>query len=93
VVGTLYYGEFGVAEPSASIDVIGVDTRFQRRKVGQALMRQLRINLAALRITSLRTEVSWDDFSLLAFFRSAGFRPSDRLCLERKLDPTAPVDG
>ena len=92
VVGTLYYGEFGVAEPSASIDVIGVDGRFRRKQVGKALMRQLRINLSALRITSLRTEVSWDDFGLLAFFRSAGFRPSDRLCLERELDPTAPVD-
>ena len=92
VVGTLYYGEFGVAEPSAGIDVIGVDGRYRRRKVGRALMRQLRINLAALRITSLRTEVSWDDFGLLAFFRSAGFRPSSRLCLERELDPTAAVD-
>ncbi|MBD3867361.1 MAG: GNAT family N-acetyltransferase [Acidobacteria bacterium] len=92
VVGTLYYGEFGVAEPSASIDVIGVDGRYRRKQVGQALMRQLRINLSALRITSLRTEVSWDDFDLLAFFRSAGFRPSNRLCLERELDPTAPVD-
>lgn len=92
VVGTLYYGEFGVAEPSASIDVIGVDGRYRRRQIGRALMRQLRINLAALRITSLRTEVSWDDFGLLAFFRSAGFRPSSRLCLEMDLDPTAPVD-
>ena len=92
VVGTLYYGEFGVAEPSASIDVIGVDGRYRRQQIGRALMRQLRINLAALRITSLRTEVSWDDFGLLAFFRSAGFRPSSRLCLERELDPTAPVD-
>ena len=92
VVGTLYYGEFGLAEPSASIDVIGVDGRYRRKQVGGALMRQLRINLSALRITSLRTEVSWDDFGLLAFFRSAGFRPSSRLCLERELDPTAPVD-
>ena len=92
VVGTLYYGEFGVAEPSASIDVIGVDGRYRRQQIGRALMRQLRINLAALRITSLRTVVSWDDFGLLAFFRSAGFRPSSRLCLERELDPTAPVD-
>jgi len=92
VVGTLYYGEFGVAEPSASIDVIGVDGRYRRKQVGQALLRQLRINLSALRITSMRTEVSWDDFDLLAFFRSAGFQPSNRLCLERELDPTAPVD-
>ena len=37
-------------------------------------MRQLRLNLAALRIITVRTEVSWDDFGLLGFFRSQGFQ-------------------
>lgn len=90
VLGSLYYGEYGVMEPSASIDAIGVKPRFRGRHVGKALMRQLRLNLAALRVSALRTEVSWDDSELLGFFRSEGFTLSDRLCLERKLDPTAP---
>ena len=88
VIGSLYYGEYGVVEPSASIDAISVDPASRGNKVGTALMRQLRLNLAALRITTLRTEVSWDHFELLAFFRSQGFRPSRRLCLECELDPT-----
>lgn len=88
VIGSLYYGEYGVLEPSASIDAISVDPASRGKKVGKALMRQLRLNLAALRITTLRTEVSWDHFGLLAFFRSEGFRPSRRLCLECELDPT-----
>jgi len=88
VIGSLYYGEYGVVEPSASIDAISVDPASRGSKVGTALMRQLCLNLAALRIATLRTEVSWDHFGLLAFFRSQGFRPSRRLCLECELDPT-----
>lgn len=88
VIGSLYYGEYGVVEPSASIDSISVSPDRRGKHVGKALMRQLRLNLAALRITTLRTEVSWDNFGLLAFFRNQGFKPSKRLCLECDLDPT-----
>lgn len=88
VIGSLYYGEYGVLEPSASIDAISVDPASRGKKVGKALMRQLRLNLAALGITVLRTEVSWDNFELLAFFSNQGFTPSRRLCLECALDPT-----
>ena len=89
-VATLFYGEFGLMEPSASIDVIGVDRAWRRKQVGAALMRQLRLNLGALRVTSVRTEVSWSDLDLLGFFHQQGFVPSDRLSLERQLDPSEP---
>jgi ribosomal protein S18 acetylase RimI-like enzyme len=88
VIGSLYYGEYGVVEPSASIDAISVNPDDRGKRVGRALMHQLRLNLAALGITTLRTEVSWDHFELLAFFQHQGFRPSKRLCLECELDPT-----
>lgn len=90
LVGSLFYGEYGVAEPSASIDAISVSPKFRGRHIGRALMRQFRLNLGALQITSLRTEVSWDDFELLAFFKKQGFAPARRLCLECALDPTTP---
>ena len=92
LIGSVYYGEFGVAEPAATIDAIGVDREYRGRHVGKALVRQLRLNLSALRIVTLRTEVSWDDFELLAFFRHEGFALANRLCLEMELDPTAPVN-
>lgn len=92
LVGSLYYGEFGVLEPSASLEAIGVHPGFRHRHVGKALMRQLRLNLGALQISTVRTEVAWSDFELLAFFKSQGFAPADRLCLECSWDPTAPVD-
>jgi ribosomal protein S18 acetylase RimI-like enzyme len=93
VIGSLYYGEYGVAEPSASIDAVSVDPEIRGKNIGKALMRQLRLNLGALRIATLRTEVSWDHFGLLGFFRSQGFKPSSRICLECTLDPTRPEDS
>lgn len=90
LIATLFYGEYGVVEPSASIDAIGVLPEYRHRRVATAMLRQLRLNLGALRIEKLRTEVSWDDFELLSFLRREGFRPADRLCLEHTLDPTSP---
>lgn len=90
VIATLFYGEYGVMEPTASIDAIGVLRDYRRQHVAQALMRQLRLNLSGLRIECVRTEVRWDDFELLRFFKSEGFAPGTRLCLERSIDPTQP---
>src|ERR1039458_9786123 len=85
---SLYYGEYGVSEPTASLDAISVDPANRGQHIRKALLRQLRLNLSALRVTTLRTEVSWDDFDLLAFFKKEGFLPARRLCLECALDPT-----
>ena len=91
LIGSVFYGEFGVMEPAATIDAIGVDPEYRGRHVGKALLRQLRLNLGALRVATIRTEVSRDDVELLAFFEHEGFAPSNRLCLETLVDPTAPV--
>ncbi len=88
VIASLYYGEYGVSEPTASLDAIGVDPANRGQHVGKALLRQLRLNLSALRVTTLRTEVSWDNFDLLAFFKKERFSLARRLCLECTLDPT-----
>lgn len=85
---SLYYGEYGVGEPTASLDAIGVDPANRGQHIGKALLRQLRLNLSALRVSTLRTEVSWDDFDLLGFFKKEGFAPAHRLCLDCALDPT-----
>ncbi|HUJ80739.1 MAG TPA: GNAT family N-acetyltransferase, partial [Candidatus Acidoferrales bacterium] len=45
LIGSLYYGEYGIVEPTASVDAIGVDPRYRGQRVGKAMMRQLRINL------------------------------------------------
>lgn len=93
VIATLFYGEYGLVEPSASIDTIGVLPSCRGRRVGRALVRQLALNLAALRIERVRTEVPWNDYGLLAFFERNGFAPAGRICLERGLDPTGSLAG
>ncbi|MGE0708836.1 MAG: GNAT family N-acetyltransferase [Planctomycetota bacterium] len=85
LLGRLYYGEFGLPEPTAVIDSIGVDPAFEKRHVGAALMRQLVGNLRSLGIESIRTEVEWDARDLVAFLARQGFRPAPRLCLELRL--------
>jgi ribosomal protein S18 acetylase RimI-like enzyme len=87
LLARVYYGEFGVAEPEAVVDTIGVDPDRRGRGVARALLVQVRANLVALGIRRVRTEVDWDDIDLLAFFHAQGFRPSPRFCLEATLDP------
>jgi len=85
LLARVYYGEFGATEQSAVLDTIGVHPSFQGRGVGQALLRQLRENLLALGIPTLRTEVSWQSQRLLSFFHREGFVPAPRLCLDLEL--------
>lgn len=85
LMAQLHYGEFGRPEPTAVLDSIGVHPEWREHHVGKALMRQFAMNAKALGVEVVRTEVSWDDFSLLAFLRREGFAPGQRLVLERKL--------
>ena len=87
LMGRLYYGEFGLPEPAAVLDSIGVSNAFKGQQVGKALMRQLRMNLAGLGIESVRTEVDWDQVELIRFFQASGFRPAPRLCIEMVVEP------
>lgn len=86
LLAKVYYGEFGVAEPTAVLDTIGVASDDRGHGVAAALLEQLRTNLRGLGIPRLGTEVHWDDQSLLSFFHHEGFRPAARLCLECDLD-------
>lgn len=91
LLARVYYGEFGLLEPAAVLDTIGVHPDFQRRGIGAAMLRQLLTDLAALNVTSLQTQVEWDDPGLLAFFQRQRFRPATRLCLEREV--RVPIPG
>lgn len=85
MLGRLYYGEFGVPEPTAVIDSIGVHPSFGGQQVGRALMEQLTRNMTSLGVESIRTEVAWDAHGLMSFMAKSGFRPAPRLCLELSL--------
>jgi ribosomal protein S18 acetylase RimI-like enzyme len=87
LLARVYYGEFGLPEPAAVLDTIGVDPAFAGRGVGSALVRQLRMHLAGLGVPRLQTEVSWGTPGLLAFFQRQGFRPAERFCLDLDVTP------
>lgn len=86
VLARVYYGEFGVMEPAAVLDVIGVQPAFRGRHVAAALVDQLRTNLLGLGIPRLQTEVSWDSPELMAFFQREGFVLAQRVCLDLDLN-------
>jgi predicted N-acetyltransferase YhbS len=78
-------GEFGRTEAVAVMDTIGVDPGYRQRGVAQALLSQLLVNLATLRVERIRTEVDWNARELLAYLGRCGFRPSQQLCFEYAL--------
>lgn len=88
LLARVYYGEFGVMEPAAVLDVIGVHPDYRGRHVAAALIDQLRMNLLGLGIPRLQTEVLWDNSDLLAFFQREGFRLAQRVCLDLDLAAT-----
>ena len=90
LLARVYYGEFGLMEPVAVLDTIGVHADFQMQGVGAALMEQVRTDLSGLGVARLRTEVSWDDPRLLSFFHHRGFRPAARFCLDLDLTQRTP---
>ncbi|MBK9386287.1 MAG: GNAT family N-acetyltransferase [Planctomycetes bacterium] len=89
LLAKVFYGEFGHAEPIAVIDSVGVDPQRRGKHVGQALLRQLVMNLNALHVERIETQVDWDQFDLLAFLAKNGFRPAPRVCLQCTLDAGA----
>lgn len=85
IMARVDFGEYGRAEPEAVMDTIGVDPAFASKGVGLALMSQLIANLMTLRVDRVRTQLAWNDFSLLAFLDRCGFQPSQRIALAREI--------
>lgn len=85
LLARVWTGEFGLSDPVAVLDTIGVQPSFQHQGVGDALLDQLATNLHGLNVSTLRTEVAWDQFELLRFFHRHGFRPAARVCLDLDL--------
>lgn len=85
LLARVFYGEFGVTDRVAVLDVIDVHPDFRGHRVAASLLDQLRTNLLGLGIGTLRTEAGWDSHDLLAFFRHQGFVMAQRLCLDLDL--------
>jgi ribosomal protein S18 acetylase RimI-like enzyme len=86
LMGRVYHGEFGVSEPTAIIDTIGVDPDQARHGIGRALYAQFARNMNALGIDRIQTQADWNDWQLLQFLEQVGFRPAPRITMEARLD-------
>lgn len=93
LLARVWTGEFGVTDPVAVLDTIGVQPAFQQHGVGDALLDQLATNLRGLNVSTLRTEVAWDQFALLRFFHHHGFKPAARVCLDLDLAGRTDLDA
>ena len=78
-------GDFGRTAPVAVIDTLGVDPDYAGRGLGRAMLSQLMLNLAALRVERVETVVSRSNFDVLSFFYQAGFEPSERLAFVKTM--------
>ena len=85
VMARVDLGDFGHPAPVASLDTIGVQQDFAGQGYGRALLVQLQNNLAALHVERLQTEVAREELALLGWLYRAGFQPSQRLALERRV--------
>ncbi len=86
LLAQVFYGEFGITERVAVMDVVDVHPDFRGHHVATALLDQLRMNLLGVGIRALRTEVGWDNTDLLGFFRREGFVMAQRVCLDLDLE-------
>ncbi len=85
IMARVDYGESGQAQSEAVIDTIGVDPDLQGRDIASALLAVLLGNLKSLRVETVRTELAWNSYALLAFLEARGFRPTQRIALTRVL--------
>lgn len=85
VMARVDFGEFGLADPVAVLDTLGVDPDQAHHGIGHALLSQLCANLATLRIETVRTMVRWDSFELLRFLDGCGFVPAQRIVLTKRV--------
>lgn len=88
IMGEANTGEYGIPEPVASVDTIGVDADYQRLGIGRILLEDYCALAAKAGIQLMTTLVSEEDPELIAFFQSYHFQKARMVALDRSLSPT-----
>ncbi|MCL4791399.1 MAG: GNAT family N-acetyltransferase [Gammaproteobacteria bacterium] len=86
----LLRGEFGRAELSAALDLIGVAPDSREHGYGRALLEGLLSAARRSGVKRVQSQAEWTELSLLGFFDATGFRLAKRVVLERSV--SAPFD-
>jgi ribosomal protein S18 acetylase RimI-like enzyme len=79
-------GEFGGAERTGWIKVLGVDPDYQGRGIGHKLGETLMGHFQRKNVKRVRTLVAWYDGNLISYFKSLGFDLLNMIPLEKELD-------
>ncbi|HXQ30446.1 MAG TPA: GNAT family N-acetyltransferase [Steroidobacteraceae bacterium] len=85
VLARLLQGEFGRADSSAALDLLGVAPDGQEHGYGHALMDGLLGEARQRGVQHLQSEAEWTNHSLLRFFDATGFKLASRVVLERRV--------
>ncbi len=85
ILGEVSGWEFGVPDTIGWIDTIGVDPVYQKRGLATALAQELIKKLETIKVKTIYTLVSWNDWDLLQFFHAMGFTRGDMINLELKI--------
>jgi GNAT superfamily N-acetyltransferase len=86
--GWVSESEFGIAEPTAWIDLIGVDPPYRGRGVGHALLNRFVDSGSELRsIAKVTTLIDLGQADIREFFTRLGFRHGPMIQMERDVRP------
>lgn len=87
IMGEADTGEYGISEPVASVDTIGIDPEYKRMGVGRILLEEYCSLAAKAGIELMTTLVSSDWPDVIEFFNANGFKPAKMVAMDRKLYP------
>lgn len=85
IMGTLAFGEFGLAQVTAIIDSLTVHPHYQRQHIGQQLIETFLSRSASLGARAAYTLVQWENWELLKVFHALGFSLASTIPLERQI--------
>ncbi len=85
VLGDASGWEFGIPDTTGWIDSIGVDPGYQKRGIGQALVRAAISHMKKVGVGTIYGLVNWRDWDMLKFLNKIGFTRGDMINLELKV--------
>lgn len=97
----LVNGEFGKSGATASLDAIGIDPEHGLRGLGQKIIDEVEAVLRHKGVTTVTSQINWDQWPVLSFFAHAGFgmapgivltRSTSEISLELEEDPAEDAD-
>ncbi|MCP4298481.1 MAG: GNAT family N-acetyltransferase [Proteobacteria bacterium] len=87
IMAELYMGEYGITSEGAALDTIGIDPSWQKKGIGELLLKEFFDHLQDLGVLKINALVSNDDSQMMRFFSANNFKPSTTIInMERNLE-------